>query len=51
MVNAITLIPYIQTNVDATIQTREEVVGSAIVTLAGKDVRPIRTTTLTIADF
>ena len=51
MHKAITLILYIQTKVDAMSLTREEVVGSAIVTLAGKDVRVIRTTTITIADF
>ena len=51
MHNAITLVKYIHTNVDAMIQTWEEVVGSAIVTLAGRDVRIIRTTTMTSADL
>ena len=51
MDTAITLKIYIQTNVGAASLTGEEVVGRAIVTLAGKDVRIIRTTTITSADF
>ena len=51
MVSAITLILYIHTIIDAMFLTGEEVVGSAIVTLAGKVVRVIRTTIrITIAD-